>query len=522
MRFSRLALSLVLIATAAYASSTQHPAAATPAHPAQATTPGESPEQRTEKAFDALRNSPPAMYGFLRSMPKGSDLHNHLTGAVYAESFVRFAVANNLCADRKTLNLTAAPCKEGQVEAKQALSDPVLYRDMLANWSMLGWPMSGKSAHDHFFDTFLKFDKAVPGHYGEMLAEVAQRNAEANVQYLELMLSPDEFISIGFGMKSAWNDDFGKMRTAMLDGGLRDIIAQTRKNLDQWEASRDEILRCHSSNKSLAEPGCAVKMRYIFQILRGFPREAVFAQLITAFESAAQDHRLVALNLVMPEDAYIPMTDFRLHMRMISYLKEIYPNVHITLHAGELAPGLVPPDGLRFHIRESIEMGKAERIGHGVDAMYEDDPQALLAEMARRDIMVEICLTSNDQILGVKGKSHPLASYLKAGVPVSISTDDEGVARSEMTREYMKAVYEQDLDYLTLKKMVRTGIEHAFLPGPSLWQDGRRFVMNHECSADRPGNRSLSAGCQKFLGSSQKAHEQWRLEQKFAEFESKY
>ena len=77
MRFPRIALTLVLASTLSYAGSNQHPAAATPAHPsAPATTPAETPEQRTEKAFDAARQSPPALYAFLRAMPKGGDLHN--------------------------------------------------------------------------------------------------------------------------------------------------------------------------------------------------------------------------------------------------------------------------------------------------------------------------------------------------------------------------------------------------------------------------------------------------------------
>ncbi len=526
MRSLRAVLLLLAAFTSslqAVTNSQQHPSAATPAHQAAppATAP-ESPEQRTEKAFDSVRNYPAALYAFLREMPKGGDLHNHMTGAVYAESYVQWAAANKLCADRKTLALSGMPCKEGQVEARQALTDPVLYRDMLANWSMLGWPMSGKSGHDHFFDTFLKFDPAGMGHYGEMLAELAERNAAGNVQYVELMLSPDEFASLGFGMKANWNDDFGKMRQAMLDGGLRDIVAQSKRNLDKWEAQRDQILHCEAANKSMVEPGCGVKMRYIFQVLRGFQREAVFAQMVSAFELASQDPRVVALNLVMPEDGYIEMRDFGLHMRMISFLKEIYPQVHISLHAGELAPGLVPPEGLRFHIRESIEVGKAERIGHGVDVLNEDAPHELMGEMARKNIMVEICLTSNDVILGVKEKNHPLAAYMKAGVPVALATDDEGVARSEMTREYLKGVKEQDLDYLTLKHMARTSLEHAFLPGASLWQDARKSTLAHECSADHPAARSVSPGCQKFLSGSEKAREQWKLEQKFAAFEAKY
>jgi len=77
--------------------------------------------------------------------------------------------------------------------------------------------------------------------------------------------------------------------------------------------------------------------------------------------------------------------------------------VHISLHAGELAPGLVPPDGLCCHIRLAFEEAHAERIGHGVDVMYEEKPYNLLKEMASNHVMVEINLTSNDVILGIAG-----------------------------------------------------------------------------------------------------------------------
>src|ERR1035441_9014196 len=106
--------------------------------------------------------------------------------------------------------------------------------------------------------------------------------------------------------------------------------------------------------------------------------------------------RFVGFNLVMPEDYYVPMHDFDLHMRMIEALHKFYPATHVSLHAGELAMGLVPPEGLRFHIRESIEHGGAERIGHGVAVMSEDDPIGLLQEMAKKNVLVEICLTSTD------------------------------------------------------------------------------------------------------------------------------
>src|SRR5581483_7865086 len=194
------------------------------------------------------------------------------------------------------------------------------------------------------------------------------------------------------------------------------------------------------------------------------------------FEMAQADPRIVGINLVMPEDWYVPMHDFELHMRMMDYLHGVYPTVHISLHAGELAMGLVPPEGLRFHIRESVERGHAERIGHGVSVMYESDPLGLLHELAERGVLVEICLTSNDVILGLSGARHPLAIYRKYGVPVALATDDEGVSRSDMTQEYMRAVTEQGLSYVDLKQMARVSLAHSFLPGASLWDGSRRVT----------------------------------------------
>src|SRR4029077_17088677 len=162
--------------------------------------------------------------------------------------------------------------------------------------------------------------------------------------------------------------------------------------------------------------------------------------MVLGFELARSDRRFVGLNLVMPEDWYTPMHDFDLHMKMLDYLHGVDPNVHIALHAGELAMGLVPPEGLRFHIRESIKRGHAERIGHGGSGMGGHVRPGLLKEMSQRKVLVEICLTSNAKILGVEGPNHPLPVYMKYGVPVALATDDEGVSRSDITHEYLRAV----------------------------------------------------------------------------------
>ncbi len=193
------------------------------------------------------------------------------------------------------------------------------------------------------------------------------------------------------------------------------------------------------------------------------------------------------------------------------------------MHAGEIAPGLVPFEGLCCHIRLAVEEAHAERIGHGVDVIYEDRPHELLKEMAAKHVMVEVNLTSNDVILGISGKNHPLPIYRQFGVPVALSTDDEGVSRIDLTHEYVRAVETYDLKYLDLKQMVRTGIEHSFLPGESLWRapDNLKQTVN-ECTPDAPGAEKPTQRCADFLKSSEKAQQQWELERRFLVFEASF
>jgi adenosine deaminase len=226
-----------------------------------------------------------------------------------------------------------------------------------------------------------------------------------------------------------------------------------------WTPCSRSSARCSAQPSSA---GCEVEVRLLYQVLRATPPEATFAQILAGFELASTDRRVVGLNLVQPEDNYVAMRDYALHMRMIESLRKLYPSVKVTLHAGELAPGLVPPDGLRFHIGTAVRVAGAERIGHGVDIAHEDDAVALLQEMAQRKVLVEIALSSNDGILGVRGKDHPLHLYMKYGVPVALATDDEGVSRGDINREYMRAVAEQGVGYVALKKMARSSIAYSF------------------------------------------------------------
>ncbi len=296
----------------------------------------------------------------------------------------------------------------------------------------------------------------------------------------------------------------------MLDKGINKVVVNGRSNLDQFETRMREVLNCGTPK---ADPGCGETIRYQFEIHRGLPPDVVFAEMLVGFEMASADPRVVDVNPVMPEDAYVPMHDFDLHMRMLDYLHSVYPNVRLSLHAGELWTGIVPLDGLHTHIRDSIERGHANRIGHGVDVMFETDAPALLKEMAAKKIAVEINLSSNDMILGVRGNEHPFPVYLKAGVPVAISTDDEGVSRSDITQEYLRAVRTYPISYHQLKQIVRNSLEYSFVHGESLWSDETAGKKNPACATVGPK-------CDQFLKSNEKAQLQWKLEQAFAKFEA--
>jgi len=340
--------------------------------------------------------------------------------------------------------------------------------------------------------------------------------------YLETMLTPDQGAADALGRKVGWSDDFATMRARLDAAGMANAVAAGRRHLDDAEAAMRRILGCGGPHP---DPGCAVTLRYQNQVLRAMPKAEVFAQMLAGFELASVDPRVVAVNPVQSQDDFTAMHDFELQLRMFAYLHRVYPKVHITMHAGELVPGLVPPEQLETpsHIRASIDVGAAERIGHGLDVLQERDPQALLAEMARKHILVEDPLFSHELVKPGRVGSDVILTYLRAGVPISLATDDEGVIRSDLTQSFVRAVQGYGIGYRTLKRMVRDSLEHAFLPGADLWAAPERFgTMSAACAGVPVTAFPATTACRAFLANSEKAALEWREEVAFARFERAY
>lgn len=127
--------------------------------------------------------------------------------------------------------------------------------------------------------------------------------------------------------------------------------------------------------------------------------------------------------------------------------------LRVTVHAGEAAGPA--------SVRQAIEELGAERIGHGVRAI--EDP-AVVRLLVDRVICLEQCPTSNVQTSTVPSyAAHPLPALLRAGVRVSLASDDPGISAIDLPHEYRVARDQLGLSGAELREVQRNGLEAAFL-----------------------------------------------------------
>jgi len=198
-----------------------------------------------------------------------------------------------------------------------------LYDSLVDAFSMRSFVASaGASGHDHFFRRVRKNSQIVdpPPHRRMARRSFLSRGAAQNEQYLELMDTPPFLHTIQVANDLGWQDDLAKFRQALLDHGLRDDVAVARGPLGfAPEKLRDERQHCGQPDafsrlqrrNPLPLPGAS----------RVFRNQQVFAQALPRVRSGVGLIRAPpGINFVMPEDGYISMTDFALHMRMVDFL----------------------------------------------------------------------------------------------------------------------------------------------------------------------------------------------------------
>ena len=106
-------------------------------------------EVQTTQRFEALRENPEELRAFFLAMPKGGDIHNHLTGSIYAEYLIDQASAQNLCIDLDNYTVSAKYCGSTNSEpVKNAYSDSKLYGRIVDAWSMRDSELLEESKRD--------------------------------------------------------------------------------------------------------------------------------------------------------------------------------------------------------------------------------------------------------------------------------------------------------------------------------------------------------------------------------------
>ena len=519
-------------------------------------------EAATAAYLTSIRNAPDRLAEFFSALPKGADLHNHASGAVYAEDYLAWAQRDDGCYDAKSYRLTyrpapqptplptpqpstpsvaqpaappaalptspAAPaCAPGTLPIADGVAgDPNFGKYVVGALSMANFvPTTPTAGHDHFFATFALFGSVADAHRAGVVAAATSDAARQHVGVLELMVSAasNETWQLASRFGSAGNPAFSKKDFAAdgavldRDGGFASAVAAGKKQLADLDAGRRALLHCGTAQP---DPGCAVDVHYILQVNRVSPAPYVFAQTRVGLTIASDPgSRAVGINYVAPEDNPVAVGDYALHMQIVRYLHKERPAARVSLHAGELTPLLVKPDALRDHVRTAVEVAGAARIGHGVDVLGEVNAEQLLREMAARHTLVEIALTSNDVILNVRGAAHPLPAYVRHDVPVALVTDDPGVSRSDLSHEFLRAETTYAFPYATLKRFVRNSVEYAFLAGGSLWA-GPSYA--HRVAACEPAAAGgpPPAACTRYLAANPRAAAQFKLEAELRAFES--
>jgi adenosine deaminase/aminodeoxyfutalosine deaminase len=188
-----------------------------------------------------------------------------------------------------------------------------------------------------------------------------------------------------------------------------------------------------------------VSLLWIFDATRHFGVEE--AQKVFELAVRYQDRHVVGVGIGGDEQKAPP----ELFRSVYGYAED--NGLRLTAHAGETGPPESVWGALNLH---------AERIGHGLTAGQDPD---LIEELARRQIPVELCITSNLRTGVCKAVSeHPTKNYFDHGIMITLNTDDPALFGTTLSREYQLAQESFGFTDEHLRELARNSFEASFLP----------------------------------------------------------
>jgi adenosine deaminase len=275
-------------------------------------------EEKVARQFEALRQNPEELRAFFLAMPKGGDIHNHMTGAVYAEELIDQASAQGLCISLDNFTVSSKYCGSDNCEpVSNAYSDSELYDQIVDEWSMRDADLLDESEHDHFFDTFGIFGGAT-SNTSALLAYIRSNAFRENVAYLEIMTGAGS-AAANLGSKAGWDDNLSALYEKLVDNGLYSVSQSLNDYINETDSGSLRIL------ENEGDPGKNVTIRYILTATRTMPNERVFGQLATAFDAVNKSSLSAGVNLLSAEDNWNSRVNYSQQMEMVEF-----PSQHLS------------------------------------------------------------------------------------------------------------------------------------------------------------------------------------------------
>ena len=385
------------------------------------------------------------LYRALYYMPKGGDLHNHLSGAAFPGWWYDAALAEKERGYEYYTKVRIENCRDYGGNEYGGLAYYLMFRNIMASqYEQLSdceqreyKRLENLTEHEKaaWMDS-IRLDKPHEGrdeffqtHWQRLFALVRNPWLQAEILYRNMRAFGEEGVTyIEFQVAVG-----GFQRP---DGSLIPPIETA------------DILRERLRQKDAIDTG--VTVRFQIAILRFLPNAEDELRRVYKFVHDNSDV-FVAVNMVGRED-----DDKGYPLRFLPTMRDLrrqYSGVNLSIHAGEV-------DEPNSHVRDTLLLG-ADRIGHGLNLIADDDTMRL---MRHGPYLVEINLISNLLLHYIDDYAHhPFPEYLRTGIPVALSTDDRGMWDSTMTAEFYVAVTEFNLTWDEIKLLSRNSLSHAFV-----------------------------------------------------------
>ncbi|MEC7838687.1 MAG: hypothetical protein VX777_01455 [Chlamydiota bacterium] len=403
--------------------------------------------------------------------------------------------------------------------------------------SMKGASHNSKNGDNHFFSAFYSLENICRHMPLKRKLELLLENTDnQNIDYLE--------IAIWFERKplpSVYLEQFDELFNAgkidqllhLLNNWVDDYVCTARKKIEECKKVTDsKLIKRGFNTENIFSIDNPVVTRFIIDNDRTLPSLAeIFASFAASMALEEREEVVVGSGFAGKEHEYNALNFFDQHMEIIKSLKDRYVNANVTLHAGEFNDYISYPTLASRNVRGSL-VAQPNRLGHCVAISEDNKLMELIETIKKKEIAIEVCLSSNENVLGITNGNHPIILFIRNGVPFVFCTDDEGVNRSSLSKEFAKAAIrygkhdshlseDSRLTYHLMKKSSLQSIRKSFLSGESIYKSSFLQLCDLFNNVREKGHK-LSKEQEEFLECSDKAKMEYRLERKFVHFEQTY